>query len=116
MRIELDDIQSVAWRACRDLATLKGDDATEKAKEAKALMAHADRMQRAAAEHVNVCLTAVASCHGLEAIPDVAEIDDRGPRVVITWDDPKPGPEDGDEDKRDAITAKLVLVEADRPD
>lgn len=109
MRIELDDIQSVAWRACRELAAVKGDQAAELAEQAKALMARAERMQQGATEHINGCMTAVARCHGLEGIPDGAEIDDAGPRVTVTWD---VTPVSEDAEDTESVTEELAAAQA----
>jgi len=92
MRIELDDVQTLALRASRILAERARGDAIELDKQVDGLLVDAQRLKtrakeirQQAADSMRNCWATIASCHGTE-IPDHAQADLSGDRVVITWE------------------------------
>ncbi len=87
MRIELDDMQALAFEACSDNTQARVGEAADKAKQGQALLAEAKLMRDGAIERMERCWKTIASCHGLEEIPGEAQIDRADGRVVITWEE-----------------------------
>ena len=87
MRIELDDVQALAFEACSDNTQTKVAEAADKAKKGQALVAEAKRTHAAAIARMSHCLKTIASCHGIEEIPREATIDRTDGRIVVTWEE-----------------------------
>lgn len=86
MRIELDDIQALAYRACSDNTKTQIDVAVGKFKAGQVLLKESKLIRVAAMERMENCWTAISACHGFERLPDEAEIKEIDGRVVITWE------------------------------
>lgn len=95
MRIELDDVQALAFEACSDNTQTKIAEAADKAKKGQALLTEAKRIRAAAIKRMEHCWKTIASCHGLKEIPGEAQIDRASGRVVVTWGEPQEDPSSG---------------------
>ena len=87
MRIELDEIQALAYKSGRE--NFEG-----KVTEAKKLSAEGNLMVKKAQELANQAYTeikklhnVIASCHGLEGIPAEFDISSVDGRLVMSWPD-----------------------------